>query len=267
MSTVLKARVTAFTHQGAVRTQNEDTIAVGSWVRNAPMENPRQIVHGLDVPLLCLIADGMGGHAAGNEASRLAAFRLAAASPAISDEAGISALLRETNREFFDVMRGDPQRLGMGTTVVGILLREEGSLWFNVGDSRLYRYRDHFLRQLSIDDVLDPYATNRRHSTTVTQTLGGAQTFLEVAPHIGTEPFVPGWRYLLCSDGLTEMLTIEAIEAAVSEDDAATVTALFEQAMATGGEDNISIILVRIEERSDHQKKAVEGSNDANDAV
>lgn len=256
MSTGLKVRVTAFTHQGAVRAQNEDTIAVGVWVRNAPMENPRQVVHGLDAPLLCLIADGMSGHAAGEEASRLAAFRLVEMAHTISNKEDITDLLRQANREIFDAMSEDPQRLGMGTTVVGILLRKERILWFNVGDNRLYRYRDHFLRQLSIDDVLDPYANDGKRSGSVIQALGGARTFLEIMPHVGMEPFVSSWRYLLCSDGLSDMLPIEAMEAAMTEDDTATVIALFEQAMATGGEDNISIILVRIEETSDRQREA-----------
>ena len=62
---------------------------------------------------------------------------------------------------------------------------------------------------------------------------------------------MPGWCYLLCSDGLTDMLDVATIEAMMAEDDVATVTALFERAMAAGGEDNMSIILVRVEEASD----------------
>jgi serine/threonine protein phosphatase PrpC len=251
MSAALQARVTAFTHQGAVRDQNEDTIAVGSWVRNAPMDAPRQTVHEIGGLLLCLVADGMGGYAAGEEASRRAAFRLVEVVPEVADESGITVLLRQVNGEIFDVMRENPQWLGMGTTVVGMVLRTDGIIWFNLGDSRLYRYRDGFLRQLSLDDVPDPYAEGQQRSHRITQALGGAPAFIEVTPHTGTEPLVPGWRYLLCSDGLTDMLDVATIEAMMAEDDVATVTALFERAMAAGGEDNMSIILVRIEEASD----------------
>lgn len=251
MSAALQARVTAFTHQGAVRAQNEDTIAVGSWVWNASMAAPRQTVHEIGGPRLYLVADGMGGYAAGEEASRRAAFRLAKAAPAVADEAGITALLRQVNGELFDVMREEPQWLGMGTTVVGMVLRTDGIIWFNLGDSRLSRYRDGFLRQLSLDDVPDPYAAGQQRSHRITQALGGAPAFVEVTPHTGTEPLVPGWRYLLCSDGLTDMLDVATIEAVMAEDDVATVTALFERAMAAGGEDNVSIILVRIEAAPD----------------
>jgi serine/threonine protein phosphatase PrpC len=251
MSALLQARVIAFTHQGAVRSHNEDTIAVGGWVHNAPMEAPRPMVHALDRPLLCLVADGMGGHAAGEEASRLAALRLAEFAPTVADAAGISAAVRRVNREIFHAMREDARRLGMGTTVAGILIRGDGILWFNVGDSRLFRYRDRMLRQLSIDDVLDPDADPRFRLPMITQALGGAPTFVEVEPHVGVEPLAPGARYLMCSDGLTDMVDLAAIEAELGGDDVTAVAELFDAAMFAGGHDNISMVLVRIEEDGD----------------
>jgi serine/threonine protein phosphatase PrpC len=73
-------------------------------------------------------------------------------------------------------------------------------------------------------------------------------TTLDVAPHVGTEPVVPGWRYLLCSDGLTDMVPLERIEGLLGEhaDDTNAVAALLEAALAGGGEDNISIIVATI---------------------
>jgi serine/threonine protein phosphatase PrpC len=215
------------------------------------MDTPRQTVHEIGALLLCLVADGMGGYAAGEEASRRVAFRLMEAVPEVADETGITVLLRQVNGELFDVMDENPQWLGMGTTVVGMVLRAAGIIWFNLGDSRLYRYRDGFLRQLSLDDVPDPYAEGQQRSHRITQALGGAPAFIEITPHTGTEPLMSDWRYLLCSDGLTDMLDVATIEAMMAEDDVATVTALFERAMAAGGEDNMSIILVRIEEAPD----------------
>jgi serine/threonine protein phosphatase PrpC len=250
MNAVLQARVTAFTHQGAVRDHNEDTVAVGSWIRNAPMEMPRQTVEPLDDPLLCVVADGMGGHAAGEEAGRIAAFRLAAASSQVKDEGEMTALLRRINQEIFDAMGANPGRLGMGTTVAGLLFRSNGAIWFNVGDTRIYRYRDGFLRQLSIDDVLDREGHRGGGSHAITQALGGEHKIVEVTPHVGWEPIVAGWCYLLCSDGLTDHVDLNAIEAVVALGGEAAVKALFERAMAGGGQDNISIILVCIEGNS-----------------
>lgn len=267
MNAALQARVTVFTHQGAVRDHNEDTVAVGSWVCNAPMEMPRQTVHPLDCPLLCVVADGIGGHAAGEEASQLAAFRLSEASGQIKDEEEMAALLRRINREIFEAMGVDSRRLGMGTTVAGLLIRHANIIWFNVGDSRIYRFRDGFLRQLSIDDVTDLEADRRRRSHVITQALGGAHKAVEVTPHVGREPLVPGWCYLLCSDGLTDHVDLNAIEAAVAAGGEAAAKALFERAMAGGGHDNISIILVRIEEADDRANGAAGSGHDETDTA
>jgi serine/threonine protein phosphatase PrpC len=145
-------------------------------------------------------------------------------------------------------MQGSPENKGMGTTVAGLLFRQSGHLHFNVGDSRVYRFKAGFLRQLSIDDVRSPAADpaeGRRGSTVLTQCLGGAVAMSEIAPHVGTEPVVAGWRYLLCSDGLTDMVPLERIEAILNEhaDDPDAVAALLAAALAGGGEDNISIIV------------------------
>lgn len=252
MTRPLRARVTVITHQGCVRAHNEDTVAVGRWIRNAPMKAPIQTVHDLDAPLLCLVADGMGGHAAGEEASRLAAFRLSERIPDVEDEKSVEALLHDVNRAVFDAMDAPGGLQGMGTTIVGMVLRPAGVLHFNVGDSRLYRHRDGYLRQLSIDDVpaIGPDAGEgrARRSHRLTQALGGAEAFVEIAPHIGTQPLAAGWRYLLCSDGLTDMLDLDSIETRVGADDEISVMALLDAALAAGGEDNISILLASIEE-------------------
>lgn len=168
----LRATVTAFTHQGAVRSHNEDTIAVGGWWRNLPMAAPRRIVQPLDRPLLCLVADGLGGHAAGEVASRLAAERLGAAAPGIGDEAALAEAVHEANRAVFAVMAEDRRYHGMGTTVVGLLLAPAGGLWLNVGDSRLYRLDAGSVTRISVDDVPDPDAGAWR-THIVTQCLGG----------------------------------------------------------------------------------------------
>ena len=251
MTTFPQARVTVFTHQGLHRDHNEDTVAEGCWIRNAPMEHPRQTTHLLNGSFFCLVADGMGGQAAGGEASRFAVSRLVSATDQTSGEDGIVALLRQVNREIFDAMREDPRRLGMGTTIAGLLVAHDAITWFNLGDSRIYRYRDGFLRQLSIHDVPSHDADRRKRSHRVTQALGGAEDFVDVAPHTGIDPLIVGWRYLLCSDGLADELDLDDVEAAICDDDLATVQTLFERAMQGGGRDNISILLVRIEDVDD----------------
>jgi serine/threonine protein phosphatase PrpC len=154
--------------------------------------------------------------------------------------------VQDANRAVFAAMDEDPLRRGMGSTVVALLLRGEGALWVNVGDSRLYRVDAGGVVQLSIDDVPDPGA-GRWRSHLVTQCLGGGWSPGEIAPRTGELAAEPGSRWLLCSDGLTDMLDDAEIAAAIGDDDVASVEALFHAAMAAGGDDNISILLARVE--------------------
>jgi serine/threonine protein phosphatase PrpC len=138
-------------------------------------------------------------------------------------------------------MEADRRLLGMGTTVVGVALAAR-VVWFNVGDSRLYRVAGG-LTQLSSDDV-----PPGPRDGTITQTLGGLWPPGEaIAPHVGAEPLAAPARYLLCSDGLTDMLDDAEIAACLGCTDADAVMRLFEAAMRAGGRDNISIVLVSVE--------------------
>jgi PPM family protein phosphatase len=232
--------VNAFTHQGRRRADNEDSITVAGWVSDVAMSGPRRSRHELTEPLLVAVADGMGGHAAGEVASRYAIKRLAAEA-LMGGEADVAAALAAINAELYQSMAAAPSFLGMGTTVAGLLLAASRALWFNLGDSRLYCCRGGRLAQLSIDDV-PPGA----RSGALTQSLGGWYSFVPVGPHIGGEDLMVPSRWLICSDGLTDMLSGADIERAMELGDEEALRALFTQAMAAGGEDNISIIVVSV---------------------
>src|SRR5215813_12256172 len=111
--------VNAFTHQGRRRADNEDSITVGGWVSDVAMSGPRRSRHELTAPFLVAVADGMGGHAAGEVASRYAIKRLAAESFA-DGEADVAATLVAINAELYQTMAAEPSWRGMGTTVVGL---------------------------------------------------------------------------------------------------------------------------------------------------
>jgi PPM family protein phosphatase len=131
--------------------------------------------------------------------------------------------------------------MGMGTTIVGLLLTVDRALWFNVGDSRLYRHRDNRLTKLSVDDVREGLAVG-----TITQALGGSPEPTRLVPHLGAEELTVPSRWLLCSDGLTQMVSDDDIEDAMKVGDEDAVRALFAKAMQAGGADNISIIVVSV---------------------
>lgn len=252
--TALAVRILAFTHAGAVRPHNEDCLAVGGRIESAPMTEPIEIVHDLAQPVVLMVCDGMGGHNAGEVASDLAIRKLVRDLPGGAAESALAESLRRANQIVFDAAAIEPGRAGMGTTVAGIRIAAEGAFWFNVGDSRIYRYRNGFMRQLSIDDS--------GPTGGLTQALGGAGAFIDVEPHVGDEPVVAGWRYLICSDGLTDMVSFEEIEAALAEAPEIAVRRLFDAAMAAGGHDNISILLALVEGWVDTIEADVPGGDD-----
>ena len=252
MATPVRLRATAFTHQGAVRAGNEDTIAVGDWIKRLPMAAPVVLEHEVEAPLICLVADGMGGHAAGDVASRTVAERLSRRAAEATDAAAVIRLLHEANAELFALMDESPVWSGMGTTVAGVVVAPSGLVVFNVGDSRVYRIEPGSLVQLSTDDTPGPKLPDGRTAayttSIITQVLGGHGPIRpgeEIVPHVLTEPLADGARYLVCSDGLTDMLAPPEIAALVGDDDQVSAQALFEAAMAEG-DDNVSLILLRL---------------------
>jgi serine/threonine protein phosphatase PrpC len=249
----VRLRAAAFTHQGAVRLSNEDTIAVGGWITSEPMAAPVVLEHEVAAGLICLVADGMGGHAAGEIASRAVAEHLSRRAAEATDHAALAALLRDADAELFALMREQPAWRGMGTTVAGIGVAPDRVLAFNVGDSRVYRIAEGALVQLSTDDTPGPKLADGRTaamtSNLVTQSLGGSYQLAGIDPHVLSEPLEDGARYLICSDGLSDLLERTTMEELLGDDDVAAVEALFEAAMALGGDDNVSLLLLRLERR------------------
>ena len=236
--------VVAMTHQGAKRSRNEDTILVGGWLRSMPMDVPQKFRLALDGPILCVVADGMGGHAAGHEASRIACQFFAAEASSMTSELAVAAAVIAAGDQVMKAALSDAEFRGMGTTVAGLVMQPDGVFWFNVGDSGVFRHRNGFLRQISSDDIPLGEVAGRR-SNRITQCLGGSDDDIAVAPHTGSEKLEYTLRYLICSDGLTDMLTMGEIEAELDCDDPVeSVSKLHAAAMNAGGVDNISVILV-----------------------
>jgi len=246
----LALTATAFTHVGAVRARNEDTVAVDAWVMSQSMDRPTTLQRIVHRPLICLVADGLGGHAGGDVASRLVAECLAVRAAEATDADALKNLLRAVDQALFATMRERPALHGMGSTVAGLHVAHSGLAVFNVGDSRVWRIERTGLVQLSTDDTPGPKLADGRtaaHTTALlTQSLGGWHDPEGITPHVLSEPIQPEGRYLICSDGLSDHLDPEAIAAHIGDDDAASVSALFEAAMTAGGDDNISIVLVRL---------------------
>jgi serine/threonine protein phosphatase PrpC len=214
------------------------------------MSEPLQWQISLETPLTIVVADGMGGHAAGEIASNYVATHIAKQVSYIGDAKSAGILLQNINTELYGSMSTDRSLVGMGSTAVGLILIQQRVIWFNVGDSRLYRHRNDFLRQISVDDVPDQMIREGlgqgRKSHAITQSFGGMKTIQHIIPHTGMDDFSDSSRWLLCSDGLTDMIDIDTMEACMKAEDREAVLRLFKAAMDAGGEDNISIAVVSI---------------------
>lgn len=219
--------VAGATHVGRVRERNEDAYHVDADHR------------------VLIVADGLGGHPAGDVASRIAVERLAAElSRNGSDHAErLVSALHTANDSIVADADTDRSRYGMGTTaVIAYLEPDERTAWIaHVGDSRAYLCRDGRLRQVT-DDHTTGGVFGRGQ---ITQALGSANG---IDPdHVNVE-LSGGDRLLLCTDGLTDMLDDGDIAAVLGDDLATqdTCDLLIEAALARGGVDNITVIVVDI---------------------
>ncbi len=244
-------RVTVMTHRGARRDTNEDAAVVGALTLNDGVETPDPVTVTLPVrhTVVVAVADGLGGHAAGEVASGHATRRLAQLGPELTGEDAITEALATVNNELYELAERNPAYRGTGTTVAGLVLTGEDTWWFNVGDSRAYADEGGYLGQHSVDD--SPLVPENEpgaaapSSTVVVQTLGGMQTHAPITPHVGAAADARLW--LLCSDGLSDLVGVAEMERVLAEEssDERVVKALWAQAMNASGRDNITVALVR----------------------
>lgn len=223
----------AATDVGLLRQANEDAFATSS---QAPNELPSAWEGSLGAEAWAIVADGMGGHAAGEVASILAIECLRTVLRPDFSREELVASINATNLALYDAMALRPELTGMGTTIVGVLVRTASALVFNVGDSRAYLQWDGELHMVSEDHVV---AGNQ-----LTQCLGGLSDPASVHPHIDEIPVKNGSKVLLCTDGLTDELTNEQISACLMRN--APVEALIEAALAAGGRDNITAVVIEV---------------------
>jgi PPM family protein phosphatase len=216
-----------------------------------------------ELPLVA-VADGMGGAQAGEIASHLALDTLAAA---LDDGAALADAAQAANEAVYRESRTDRARSGMGTTLTAALLADERLVFAHVGDSRLYLWRDETLQQLTDDHSLVGEMVREGHLTREAAVTHPQRSILSRA--LGTEPRVEidggelelraGDTLLLCSDGLYSMvpeLTIAAVLAAV-DDPLRVARRLVREAKNEGGHDNITVIVLRLDQAADDEATAV----------
>lgn len=192
-------------------------------------------------PTVVAVCDGMGGHAGGEVASRLATTLLTAPGAlAEPTEQAMTALLQQTSDAINDTAEARPELGGMGCTAVGAVLTPDGrALVFNVGDSRCYRLDGRDLVQLSVDH-------EQPGSGALTQALGGGQRMTLAPSYFACDlPTDPG--LILCTDGLDDYAEAAEIETRVVAGGHDLVSGLRDLALAGRAGDNISVMQVTFE--------------------
>lgn len=244
--TSLRVRSGSATHVGRVRDHNEDSL--------------------LAQGMVFAVADGMGGHAAGEVASHLAVEALSTLverPPARPED--VAAVLREANSSILRSQATNPEQQGMGTTVSGLTVVDAGGSehWvvFNIGDSRVYRLadnrmslvtRDHSeVRELVDAGLLDAAdAATHPMRNVITRSLGSDPA---PSPDVWVLPPTAGERFVVCSDGLSNELDDREIMLVARKyaDPQVAADQLVNAAVRAGGRDNVSVVVVAVEPESD----------------
>lgn len=242
----LTLRAGSATDVGRVRGHNEDSLIADG--------------------VVFAVADGMGGHAAGEVASRIVVDTLRGlAQRVVLVRDDVVTALADSNEQILRSVARHPEQTGMGTTAAGLAIVSAGgsSHWavFNVGDSRVYRYVDGSLRMVTVDHsevrelvdaglITEAEAARHPLRNVVTRSLGS-----DSMPAVDLWVFPPqvGERFLICSDGLTGELADHQIAALLGdhEDPQAAAVALVDAAVAAGGRDNVSVVVVALDHRDD----------------
>jgi len=250
----LRIEVAGETNVGMKRTHNEDNFSI------------------LEDAGLYIVADGMGGHASGEVASKMAVdslrefFAATAQDPERTwpykmdrskgyEENRLITGIKLANLRIYESAQRDPRQRGMGTTIVTMFAVEDGVYVAHVGDSRSYRVRDGNLEQLTEDhSLLNDYIKMKRlsaeeianfpHKNVIVRALGMKDTVKVDTRY--EQPRV-GDVYVLCSDGLSGPVTDpELLDIVLTTPDIkAAATKLIEKANAAGGPDNITVVLAR----------------------
>jgi PPM family protein phosphatase len=205
---------------------------------------------------LYVVCDGMGGARAGEVASQMACESMVAVDPAVAGRAELLAAIVDANEHIAARSMAEPRLLGMGTTLTSALIHDSTMLLGHVGDSRAYLLHQGTLRQVTDDhswvgemvrrgEITWAEAATHPHRSVITKALG---TDGEATPDLLEVTLEAGDRLLLCSDGLSGMVSNESIQEILRrpDDPQVVANALVAAALKGGGEDNVTVVVVEV---------------------
>lgn len=247
-------KVIVMSDKGNIRINNED---IGLFFR---------IADDNDKGSLLIVADGMGGHQAGEVASKMATDIVVEKyfynSSSSSIEKNLAIAFSSANRSIFELASSSKRYKGMGTTCTAIIVLDSRLYYAHVGDSRAYIIKKNGIRQITQDhtyvnelirtgEISKTEAATHPKRNVLTNAMG-TKADLQVDSSMDTEPFEESDRLLLCSDGLYEYLTDEEMASILSTNsimEAANI--MIAEAKNRGGHDNITVIIAEKSEIND----------------
>lgn len=256
-------------HSGSRKPRNDDSVVAFASGTNGAEPLPETGSRSLsECDLVFAVSDGMGGGNAGDLASSLLlkemsgmipeTFKAAAAGFFPDSLEHLSTTLRTVHERINEAATSCEERKGMSATVALVWFTPENLYLANVGDSRIYLFRNGELTQLSKDHTLAwdqwkrgqigemQYRTHPRRSALYEVMGGGHQ---RMRPHLAAVPYLPGDRFLVCSDGLIDGLTEQHISNALADPESApskTVEKMLERALRSAGSDDTTLIVIHL---------------------
>ena len=235
------------THTGKLRPVNQDNYICGKAFHLPDSSDDGSIIHGsvsLDDSHLFAVFDGLGGEECGEQASLIAAQKALKISFTDNVIDNLKNYCQTANDEICSYA-GTNHIGSMGTTAAILTFTQKEIVLCNIGDSKIFRFSDSKLEQISHDHVtVSPFGVK----PPLSQNLGIPKQIFEIKPYFSRGEYCENDIYLICSDGLTDMLPSEEIEQTIKETDYDNLAAvLLDKSLSAGGKDNITIIVCKVE--------------------
>lgn len=236
-------------HTGNLRSINQDNFICNKQYMNSDASGVTLPLSGNVIsatPTLFGVFDGLGGEECGEIASYIAAKNASCFTPHKDSIASLKSLCEVANDEICRYMK-DNLISSMGTTAAMLLFDKKNITVCNIGDSKVFYISDKKIRQVSFDHV-SPTVYGKKPP--LFQSLGISRDEMVIEPYFCKGEYISGDKYLICSDGLTDMVGIDEIKNIINEKSINNATSsLLEKALENGGRDNITIILLEIKQK------------------
>ena len=257
----MNLQVGALSNKGKVRSSNEDNFCLNGWhlpQKHGTMQQPMLKIYNTKDFIHFGVFDGMGGYQAGDRASYLAAT-MEETIPGLQYEPDLgqmfSVICREANLRICSEMELLQGPTGSTASLLGFY---QNDLYLcNIGDSPIFRLRDHTILQLSLEhsersifEQTTGKKTDYHQKFALTQNLGISPSDMVIEPYESKETVQNGDRYLICSDGITDMISQDQIQRVLDSGESIerTLRTLEQDALQAGGKDNLTMILIEVQE-------------------